>query len=85
MGAAFFCQIAALDTSQTLQNSASYIGSWLKALKDNPKWVLKASKQAREAVELVMTGKLTEANTLIVSVKTRQRIKALGFEGRQFK
>jgi antirestriction protein ArdC len=56
MGAAFFCQIAALDTSQTLQNSASYIGSWLKALKDNPKWVLKASKQAREAVEFVLTG-----------------------------
>ncbi|MBN1236670.1 MAG: DUF1738 domain-containing protein [Methanotrichaceae archaeon] len=60
MGAAFFCQIAALDTSQTLQNSTAYIGSWLKALQNNPKWVLKASKQAREAVEYVMTGKLPE-------------------------
>jgi hypothetical protein len=27
MGAAFFCQIAALDTSQTLQNSTAYIFS----------------------------------------------------------
>jgi antirestriction protein ArdC len=60
MGAAFFCQIAALDTSHTLQNSTAYIGSWLKVLKDNPRWVLKASKQAREAVEYVMTGKLPE-------------------------
>jgi antirestriction protein ArdC len=61
MGAAFLCQIAALDTSQTLQNSTAYIGSWLKALQNNPKWVLKASKQARDAVEYVMTGKLPEA------------------------
>ena len=60
MGAAFLCQIAALDTSQTLQNSTAYIGSWLKALQNNPKWVLRASKQAREAVEYVMTGKLPE-------------------------
>ena len=56
MGAAFLCQIAALDTSRTQQNSTAYIGSWLKALQNNPKWVLKASKQAREAVEFVLTG-----------------------------
>ena len=30
MGAAFFCQIAALDTSQTLQKSTAYIQSWMK-------------------------------------------------------
>jgi len=58
MGAAFLCQIAALDTSQTLQNSTAYIGSWLKALQSNPKWVLKASKQARDAVEYVLTGQI---------------------------
>jgi antirestriction protein ArdC len=61
MGSAFFCQMAALDTSQTLQNSAAYIQSWIQHLQNNPKWVLKASKQAREAVEYVMTGKLPEA------------------------
>ena len=60
MGAAFLCQIAALDTSQTLQNTTAYIQSWLKALQNNPKWVLKASKQAREAVEYVTIGKLPE-------------------------
>jgi len=62
MGAAFLCQIAALDTSQTLQNSTAYIQSWIPHLQNNPKWVLKASKQAREAVEFVLTGqKATKA------------------------
>jgi antirestriction protein ArdC len=60
MGAAYLCQVAALDTSQTLQNSTAYIQSWLKALQNNPKWVLKASKQAKDAVEYVLTGKLPE-------------------------
>jgi len=60
MGAAFFCQIAALDTSETLQNSAAYIQSWIQHLQNNPKWVLKASKQAKDAVEFVMSGKLSE-------------------------
>jgi len=60
MGAAFFCQIAALDTSKTLQNSTAYIQSWVRHLQNNPKWVLKSSKQAKDAVEFVMTGKLQE-------------------------
>ena len=67
MGAAFLCQIAALDTSQTLQNSMAYIGSWLKPLQNNPKWVLKASKQARDAVEYVLTGKFPEARVRATS------------------
>jgi len=50
MERAFLCQIAVLNTSRTLQNSTAYIGSWLKALKDNPMWVLKASRQARQAL-----------------------------------
>jgi antirestriction protein ArdC len=58
IGAAFLCKICALDTADTLQNSAAYIGSWLKVLKDNPRWILKASRQAREAVEFIQTGKL---------------------------
>ena len=60
MGAAFLCQMAALDTSETLQNSTAYIGSWLKPLQNNPKWVLQASKQAKDAVEFVLTGRLPE-------------------------
>lgn len=58
MGAAFLCQIAQLDTSETVKNSASYIASWLRPLQENPKWVLQASKQAREAVEFILSGQL---------------------------
>jgi len=60
MGAAFMCQLADLDTSATIKNSTAYIQSWLKPLKENPAWILKASKRAREAVEFVLTGKIPE-------------------------
>ena len=63
MGAAFLCQIAQLDTSETIKNSASYIASWLKPLQENPKWVLQASKQAREAVEYILSGQLPASLT----------------------
>ena len=58
MGAAFFCQICALDSPETMENTAAYIQSWLAVLKGNPKWVLQASKQARAAVEFVLTGQI---------------------------
>ncbi|OPY50660.1 MAG: hypothetical protein A4E48_01812 [Methanosaeta sp. PtaU1.Bin060] len=58
IGAAYLCQLAGLDSSETLKNSAAYVQSWLKPLKNNPRWVLKASRQAREAVEFIQTGKL---------------------------
>ncbi|NPV63677.1 MAG: DUF1738 domain-containing protein [Methanotrichaceae archaeon] len=58
MGAAFLCQICALDSPETVENSSAYIQSWLKPLKDNPRWVLQASKQARAAVEYILTGQM---------------------------
>jgi len=58
MGAAFFCQICALDSPETMENTTAYIQSWLGVLKGNPKWVLQASKQARAAVEFVLTGQV---------------------------
>jgi len=76
MGAAFLCQIAALDTFRTLQNSTAYIGSRPKALKDNPMWVLKASKQARLApgvfreAERKRRGVLRE-EVLLIAVSVR--------------
>lgn len=56
MGAAFLCKMCAIDTTNTVENSTAYIKSWLEVLKQNPKWVLKASRQAREAVEFIQTG-----------------------------
>lgn len=58
MGSAFFCQLAGLDTSETLQNSTAYIQSWVKHLQNNPKWILRASKQAKVAVDFILTGQI---------------------------
>lgn len=60
MGAAFMSQLANLDTSATIKNSGAYIQHWLQPLRDNPSWVLKASKRAREAVDYILTGKVSE-------------------------
>lgn len=38
---------------QSLNNTAAYIKSWAKKLRDNPKWVYKASSQAKKAVEYI--------------------------------
>ncbi len=40
-----------------LDRSASYIASWLKALRNDPKMVIEASAQAERAVELVLGRK----------------------------
>lgn len=56
IGAAFLCQICAIDSPETLQSSSSYIQSWLKVFKGDTKIVMQASKQARAAVEFILSG-----------------------------
>ncbi len=58
MGAAYLCQIAQIDTTETIQNSAAYIASWVSHLKNNPKWIVQASSKAREAAEYLLTGQV---------------------------
>ena len=56
MGAAFLCRMCALDSPEIFENQAAYVQSWLKVFRGDIKIVMQASKQAREAVEYVMTG-----------------------------
>lgn len=51
LGSLFLCAELGLMTDTTQDNSAAYIESWLKALKDNPDWVYKAAQQASKATE----------------------------------
>ena len=37
-----------------IENSASYINSWSKKLKDNPDWFMEASSKAQRAVDHIM-------------------------------
>ena len=53
MGAAFLCATAGIS-DPTLDNSAAYIGGWLKYLKSDPKALLVAGAQAQKAADLIL-------------------------------
>jgi antirestriction protein ArdC len=57
---AFLCAEAGISAA-TLQNSAAYIGSWIKRLQSEPRWVVQAAAQASKAADLVLgrTGEPT--------------------------
>jgi len=48
MASCFMANDAGIDMD--ISNSAAYIGSWLKKLKDNPKWVVQAAGMADKSV-----------------------------------
>ena len=51
MGSAFLLAEAGIDSDALMNNSASYIASWVKALRDNKKLVVLAAAQAQKAVD----------------------------------
>ena len=52
MGAAFLS--ADLDiTPEIREDYAAYIGSWLKALKDDKRWIFSAASHASRAVDFL--------------------------------
>lgn len=58
MTAAFLCAHSGIN--QTLENSASYIQSWLKALKGDSKLVVQAANAAQKAADLIINKKDAE-------------------------
>ncbi len=54
MGAAFLLAEAGIDTDGLVDNSASYIQSWLKALRNDKKLVVFAGAQAQRAVDHIL-------------------------------
>jgi len=61
IGAAFLCGITGIE-NKTIDNSASYIQNWLKALKNDKKLVVIAGGQAQKAVDYIL-GKKPEDNS----------------------
>lgn len=59
MGAAMLCGVAGIDNS-TIENSASYIDSWLRALKKESRLVLQAAAQAQKAADYILGEKSEE-------------------------
>lgn len=56
IGGAALLNQTGVETARSLRNSAAYIQSWLKALKDDKRMVVHASGQASKAVNLILTG-----------------------------
>ncbi len=54
IGACFLCDSVGIEG--TFDNSASYINSWLKKLKDDSKFIVTAAGKAEKAVEYIMKG-----------------------------
>ena len=57
MGSAFLAGMTGIDSDGLIENSAAYIKGWLKALRDNPKWVVLAAAQAQKAVDHILNVK----------------------------
>ncbi len=53
MGAAMLCGVAGIDNS-TLDNSASYLQSWIKALKGDSRLAITAAQQAQKAADYIL-------------------------------
>lgn len=60
MGAAMLCGVAGIDNS-TIENSASYIDSWLRALKNESNLVVLAAAQAQKASDYILGEKWDQA------------------------
>ena len=54
MSAAFLLAEAGIDSEGLMENSAAYISSWIKSLRDDPQLVVRAGAQAQKAVDLVL-------------------------------
>lgn len=54
-GAAFLCAEGGISPT-TIENSAAYLGSWMKKLRDEPRWIVEAAGHASRAADFVLGG-----------------------------
>lgn len=54
IGAASLLNYVGIETPETFKNSAAYIQSWLKVLKNDNRFIISASSKAEKAVEYIL-------------------------------
>ena len=59
IGASFLCAIGGINDESSEKNSVAYLQSWIKALKNDNKFIFKASTLAQKSVDYIM-GKINE-------------------------
>lgn len=57
IGSAFLMNHVGIETSKTFKNSAAYIQSWLKVLKDDNRFIVSASSKAEKAMKYILGTK----------------------------
>tara|TARA_R110000824_G_scaffold36970_8_gene114169 strand:+ start:1532 stop:2386 length:855 start_codon:yes stop_codon:yes gene_type:complete len=54
LGAVFICSALSLSSEKAEQNSAAYLSSWIKVLKENPAWLSSAATEASKATDYIL-------------------------------
>ena len=62
MGAAMLCGVAGIE-SQTLDNSASYLQSWINRLKSDCRLIVSAASQAQKAADYILARNAAETES----------------------
>lgn len=60
MGSAFLLNHVGIETEKTDRNSAAYLQSWLRVLKNDNRFIVSAAGKAQKAVEYILNGKEIE-------------------------
>ena len=55
ISSAYMCEFAGLDTGKTIENTAAYINSWKKRLKEDSKLIVLAAGAAEKATEYILS------------------------------
>ena len=56
IGASFLINMVGLETPESFRNNAAYIGSWLKALKNDKRLIVSAAGHAQKAVDYILNN-----------------------------
>jgi antirestriction protein ArdC len=57
IGACGLCNLLNIETAKSFENSAAYIQSWIKKLRNDNKMIVMASAKAEKAIRYILNGK----------------------------
>jgi antirestriction protein ArdC len=68
IGSAFLMNHIGIETIKTFNNSAAYIKSWLRVLKDDNRFIVSASGKAEKAMKYILGVETAETEEEVVAV-----------------
>ena len=55
IGSCFLCRELGVPASENLENHIAYVGSWLQAMRNDPRFIFMASAQASKATDFILS------------------------------